>query len=57
VAGAKEPKSIRDSAKLLHKAMPGSRVEILPGLRHGDLSLNKPEQYVKILTEWINENQ
>ena len=55
VAGAKEPKSIRDSAKLLRDAIPGSRMEILSGLRHGDLSLNKPEQYAKILTEWIGE--
>ena len=55
VAGAKEPKSIRDSAQLLRDAIPGSRMEILPGLRHGDLSLNKPEQYVKILTNWMGE--
>jgi pimeloyl-ACP methyl ester carboxylesterase len=55
VAGAKEPKSIRDSAKLLREAIPGSRMEILPGLRHGDLSIIKPEQYVKILTDWIKE--
>jgi hypothetical protein len=55
VAGAKEPKSIRDSAKLLREAIPGSRMEILPGLRHGDLSINKPEQYVKILTNWMGE--
>ena len=55
VAGAKEPKSIRDSAKLLREAIPGSRIEILPGLRHGDLSINKPEQYVKILTNWLGE--
>ena len=55
VAGAKEPKSIRDSAKLLRDAIPGSRMEILPGLRHGDLSINKPEQYVKILTNWLGE--
>ena len=55
VAGAKEPKSIRDSAKLLRDAIPGSRMEILPGLRHGDLSLNEPERYVKILTDWIGE--
>ena len=55
VAGAKESKSIRDSAKLLREAIPGSRMEILPGLRHGDLSINKPEQYVKILTDWIKE--
>ena len=55
VAGAKEQKSIRDSAELLHKAIPGSGMEILPGLRHGDLSINRPEQYVKILTDWIRE--
>ena len=55
VAGSREQKSIRDSAKLLHQAIPGSRMEILPGLRHGDLSLNKPEQYVKILTDLMKE--
>ena len=55
VAGSKEQKNIRDSAGFLHKAIPGSSMEILPGLRHGDLSLNKPDQYVKILTDWIRE--
>ena len=55
VAGAKEQKNIRDSAELLHRAIPGSSMELLPGLRHGDLSLNKPEQYAKILTDWIGE--
>lgn len=53
VAGSREQKSILDSAKLLHRAIPGSQLEILPGLQHGDLSLNKPEQYAKILTEWV----
>lgn len=51
VAGAREQKSIRDSAVLLNRAIPGSAMEILPGLRHGDLSLNKPEQYAKILAD------
>ena len=55
VAGSREQKSIRDSVKMLHKAIPGSSMEILPDLRHGDLSLNKPEQYAKILTNWIGE--
>jgi len=53
VAGSREQKNIRDSVELLHQAIPGSSMEILPGLRHGDLSLNKPEQYAKILTDWI----
>ena len=55
VAGAKEQKNIRDSAKILHRAIPGSSMELLPGLRHGDLSLNEPERYAKILTDWIGE--
>ena len=55
VAGAKEQKSIRDSAKKLRDAIPGSRMEILPGLRHGDLSINHPAHYVRMLTEWIGE--
>ena len=54
VAGAKEPKSIRDSSKLLRDTIPGSRMEILPGLRHGDLSINHPARYVEILTYWIS---
>ena len=54
VAGAKEQKGIRESAKLLRDAIPGSRMEILPGLRHGDLSINHPARYVEILTDWIS---
>ena len=53
VAGAKEPKSIRDSAKLLREAIPESRMEILPGLRHGDLSINHPQSYARMITDWI----
>ena len=52
VAGSREQISILDSAKLLHNTIPGSCLEILPGLRHGDLSINHPEEYVRILKEW-----
>ena len=55
VAGGKEQKSIRDSAKLLRDAIPGSRMEILPGLRHGDLSLNEPERYISVLRDLIEK--
>ena len=55
VASAKEQKSIRDSAKLLRDAIPGSRMEILPGLRHGDLSLNEPERYISVLRDLIEK--
>lgn len=53
VAGSKEQKSIRDSAQLLHRAIPGSSLELLTGLRHGDLSINHPQRYAQMLTEWI----
>lgn len=53
VAGSKEQKNIRDSAKALHKAIPGSDMELLPGLRHGDLSINHPQSYAQMLTDWI----
>ena len=53
VAGAKEQKNIRESAKTLNQAIPGCNMEILPGLLHGDLSINYPQLYTRMLTEWI----
>jgi len=50
VAGAREQKSIRDSAKRLHHGIPGSHMEILAGLRHGELSINHPERYAQMLS-------
>ena len=57
VAGSREQKSILDSAKLLHSTISGSRLELLPGLRHGDLSINNPEKYALILKEWREQNR
>ena len=51
VAGSREQPLILQSAKLLHSAIPGSRPEILAGLRHGDLSINHPQRYARMLTE------
>ena len=53
IAGSKEQKNIRDSAELLHQAIPDSSMEILHGLRHGDLSINHPQSYARIISEWI----
>ena len=51
VAGSREQGSILESAKMIHRAIPGSELEILPGLRHGDLSLNQPECYARMVRE------
>ena len=56
VAGAKEQRSILDSAKLIHQTFPGSQLDIRSGLRHGDLSINHPEWYVQMLKEWREHN-
>ncbi len=56
VAGSREQKSILDSAKLLNTRMPSSKAEILPGLRHGDLSINNPERYGRMLKERRGQN-
>ena len=56
VAGANEQKNILNSGKLIHNAIPGSDLEFLPGLRHGDLSINHPERYVQMLKEWSEHN-
>ena len=53
VAGSREQKSILDSARMLHSVIPDSRMEILPSLRHGDLSLNHPRRYVQMLEELL----
>ena len=52
VAGSREQKSILQSAKMIHRAIPGSELEIIPGLRHGDLSLNHPAWYARMVKEW-----
>lgn len=51
VVGSREQKNIRDSAVALNRAIPGSSLKFLPGLRHGDLSLNHPDLYVQMLKE------
>ena len=49
VFGSKEQASICTSGKLLHDLIPNSTLENLPGFRHGDLSLNYPEQYAQMI--------
>ena len=56
VAGSREQKNILVSSKLIHSIIPRSQLEILSGLRHGDLSINHPERYVQILKEWREHN-
>ena len=53
VFGSKEQSSIRISGKLLNRMILDSTLEVLPGYRHGELSLNHPEQYAQRLLKLI----
>lgn len=54
VFGSKEQSSIRTSGKLLNHTILGSTMEVLPGYRHGDLSLNHPQAYAQKLLTMIS---
>ena len=54
VFGSKEQASICTSGKLLNRMIPDSTLEVLPGYRHGDLSLNHPQAYAQILLTLIS---
>ena len=54
VFGSGEQFSIRTSGKLLNHTIPGSTLEVLPGYRHGDLSLNHPQAYSQMLLTLIS---
>ena len=49
VVGEKENKLMFRSAEMLHKLLPGSVLEIKNEMRHGEYSLNHPEEYVNDL--------
>lgn len=49
LVGEKEQKKMIRSAEQLHKALPGSVLEIKKDLYHGEYSINYPEEYTKEL--------
>ena len=50
-AGEKESAVILRSAELLGRELPDSTVTILPGLYHGEFSLNCPEKYARAVRD------
>ena len=49
--GGKEPRGVRRSAELVRKYMPDWSLTVLPGYRHGDLSVNHAGEYVQAVRE------
>ena len=53
VVGQKELRVMRSSAQMLNEAIGGSRLFVAEGMRHGELSLRHPDDYVKRALEFI----
>ena len=53
IFGSKEQASICTSGNLLNRMLSDSTLEVLPGYRHGDLSLNHPQAYAQMLLKLI----
>lgn len=49
LVGQKEGRKMIKSAELLNKKIKGTRLKILKGYTHGDLSINHAEEYVKYI--------
>lgn len=50
-AGEKENREILRSSLAICEAIPGSKRTLLPGLYHGEFSINRPDEYVRALRE------
>lgn len=52
LAGEREPRLVRDSARLLHRLLPGSELEVVPGCGHG-IPLQRPDWFAARITDWL----
>ncbi|MBR6027464.1 MAG: alpha/beta hydrolase [Clostridia bacterium] len=55
LAGGKETRGIRRSLDLIREAIPSCVTSLLPGYRHGDFSINHPEEYVRYVKKMVGE--
>ncbi len=53
VVGQRELRVMHASAQMLHEAIGGSRLYVAEGMRHGELSLRHPDDFVKRIEDFI----
>lgn len=53
--GGKEERKMKQSAKLLHQMLPNSKLMVLPGYYHGDLSINHADAYVELFRSLLKQ--
>ncbi len=55
LVGEKENRTMRKSAKIIHKKLQGSLLQILPKMYHGEFSINHAEDYANKILDVIRE--
>jgi hypothetical protein len=53
--GGKEKNAMQKSAKVIHQALQESILQILPGLYHGEFSINQGKDYANKIREIIED--
>ncbi|MBO4228983.1 MAG: alpha/beta hydrolase [Clostridia bacterium] len=56
-AGERETRGIRKSTEEIHRMIPSSERTVLPGLFHGEFSLNCPERYAETVRQILQKGQ
>ena len=54
--GEKENKAMRESAKIIHENLKGSKLRVLPKMYHGEFSINQAVCYANEIREIVKEN-
>ena len=54
--GGKENKGIKDSAVRIQKSVPKADITVLPGLYHGEISINRPNEYVQKIDDILRRH-
>lgn len=54
--GGRERGAIKSSARIIEKTLPHSSSELLTGLYHGEFSLGRPDEYVKLVEKLISHS-
>ena len=55
LVGQREKKIVKESANLLHEAMPQAQIFVLQNYTHGAFSLGHPQEYIRFVKSWIQE--
>lgn len=56
LVGSRERRLLRDSAEVIHRALPGSELEVVEGVGHG-LPLQRPEWFAERVEAWLSRRR